>query len=59
MGNSLSRIISNQLYPLIKQKIFPSIDSNLEYQEAKKLKKHLTQLFQDMKDAILPIKFEY
>lgn len=49
MGNSLARIISNQLYPLIKEKMFPAIDNNLEHSEAKKLKKHLSQLFQDMR----------
>lgn len=59
MGNSLARIISNQLYPLIKDKFFPVIDSNLETKEAKKIKKHLTQLFKDMQEAILPIGFEY
>lgn len=48
MGNSLAKIISNQLYPVIKDKFFPVIDNNLESKEAKKIKKHLTQLFKDM-----------
>ena len=57
MGNSLARIISTQLYPLIKDKFFPAIDKNLEAKEAKKLKKHLSQLFKDMEEAVLPVAF--
>ena len=57
MGNSLASTISQQLYPLIKKNGFPVIDKNLEKKEAIKLKKHITQLFQDMSQAILPIEF--
>ena len=49
MGNSLASTISNKLYPLIQKNAFPVIDKNLEHKEAKKLKKHLTQLFQNMR----------
>ncbi len=59
MGNSIAKIISNQLYPLIRDKFYPVIEHNIETKEAKKLKKHLTQLFSDMTEAVLPINFEY
>ena len=29
MGNSIARIISTKLYPMIKNTIFPIIDNNL------------------------------
>lgn len=44
---------------MIKSTIFPIIDKNLVRKEAKILKKHLTEMFSDMEDAILPINFEY
>lgn len=48
MGNSIASTISTKLYPRIKSTVFPVIDSNLESSEAKRLKKHLTQLFKEM-----------
>ena len=59
MGNSLAHTISSQLYPVIQKNAFPVIDKNLERKEAKKLKKHLTQLFQNMREAILPLEFQF
>lgn len=41
MGNSIARVISNQLYPLIKSHVFPLIDKNLVTKEAKIIKNHL------------------
>lgn len=57
MGNSIARVISNQLYPLIKSHVYPMLDKNLVAKEAKIIKNHLESLFIDMSDAILPIHF--
>jgi hypothetical protein len=59
MGNSLASIISTKLYPQLKKNVFPLLEENIEHGEAKAIKKHLTQLFRDMHEAILPLSFEY
>jgi len=42
MGKSIAKIISTEMFPLVKNDIFPTIDNNLAKNEANKLKSYLT-----------------